>query len=214
MFTLVGLVFWLLALVIAITVHEFSHAYVADKMGDPTPRMMGRLSLNPMAHYDRVGTTMLLVTVIMRAFGAPVIPFGWAKPVQFDPYNLKNPRRDAALISLAGPASNVIVAILFSIVLRLMPVSVLGNIFQLVLVPIILLNVVLALFNLVPIHPLDGGKILIGFLPKELAYEAEKVLRQYGLLILIFLIIPINGTSPIFSLIGPVIDFAINLLIP
>lgn len=214
MFTLVGLVFWLLALVIAITVHEFSHAFVADKMGDPTPRMMGRLSLNPLNHYDRVGTTMLLVTVVMRAFGAPIIPFGWARPVQFDPYNLKKPRRDAALISLAGPVSNVLTAILFSIILRLMPATLAGNLAQLVMVPIVMLNVVLALFNLVPVHPLDGGKILVGFLPKDMAYEAEKVLRQYGLLILIFLILPVNGTSPIFSLIGPAIDLALKLLIP
>src|SRR3972149_3159175 len=109
---LLSLLFWLLGITVAITIHEFSHAYVADKLGDPTARAYGRISLNPMKHYDQVGTTMLIVTSVMRVFGLPVIPFGWAKPVPFDPYNLKNPRRDAALISLAGPVSNLLLAAL------------------------------------------------------------------------------------------------------
>jgi len=209
---LIGLMFWLLALVIAITVHEYAHALAADKLGDPTPRMMDRMSLNPLKHYDRVGTTLMLVTSIMRAFGAPVIPFGWAKPVQFDPYNLKNPRRDAAIISLAGPAANFVVAILVSLLIRLFNLE--FSIISLVAMPVIMLNVVLGLFNLVPIHPLDGGKILVGILPRDMAYETDKVLRQYGMLILLFLILPVRGTSPIFSLIGPVMDFALGLLLP
>jgi Zn-dependent protease len=93
------LIIWILAFIVAITIHETSHAWMADRLGDPTARLMGRLSLNPLVHYDPIGTTLLLVLVIMRAIGIPVIPFGWAKPVQFDPYNLKNPRRDAALKS-------------------------------------------------------------------------------------------------------------------
>ena len=112
------LIAWILAFVVAITVHEAAHAYMSDRLGDPTARLMGRLSLNPIVHYDPVGTTLLLVLVIMRAFGIPVMPFGWAKPVMFDPYNLKTPRRDAALISLAGPGANLILATLLSIVVR------------------------------------------------------------------------------------------------
>src|SRR3970040_2684258 len=113
------LIGWILAFIIAITIHETSHAWMANRLGDPTARLMGRLSLNPIVHYDPIGTTLLLVLVFMRAIGIPVIPFGWAKPVRFDPFNLKNPRRDSAMISLAGPVSNLLLAALLSLILRL-----------------------------------------------------------------------------------------------
>lgn len=207
---------WLIAFLIAITIHEASHAYMADKLGDPTARLMGRLSLNPLVHYDNVGTTLLLVTVFLRAIGSPIIPFGWAKPVRFDPFNLQNPKRDSALISFAGPASNLILAVLVSIILRLSasPISLMGFLPSL-LIPIIYLNVVLAIFNLLPIHPLDGGKILVGLLPEGEAEEAETFLRRYGIIILFFLIFPtFRGTSPLLMIISPVINFIINLLLP
>lgn len=213
---MIGLIAWILAFVVAITIHEAAHAWMADRLGDPTPRMRGRLSLNPAVHYDPVGTTILLVLVVMRAFGIPVIPFGWAKPVRFDPFNLKNPKRDAALISFAGPFSNFALATLLSIILRFVsspfsPVYFLS----LLLVPTIILNVVLGIFNLIPIHPLDGGKIFIGLLPDSEAKEADLFLRRYGLIILFLLIFPtVGGTSPIFLVISPVIDFVLNILIP
>ena len=210
------LISWILAFVVAITIHEGAHAWMADKLGDPTARLMGRLSLNPLVHYDRVGTTLLLVLVVMRAIGIPVIPFGWAKPVVFDPYNLKNPRRDSALISLAGPASNLLLALVLSIVLRLSsftPFAALS--LSLFVYPIIMLNVVLAIFNLVPIHPLDGGKIFIGLLPSREAADADVFLKRYGFIILLFLIFPtFGGTSPIFFVLSPVIDFILGILIP
>lgn len=211
-----SLIVWILAFVIAITIHEAAHAYMADRLGDPTPRMMGRLSLNPIVHYDPIGTTLLLVLVIMRAVGIPVIPFGWAKPVRFDPYNLENPRRDAALISVAGPASNLILAGVLGGILRLTstpfsPLSFLST----ALVPIIVLNIVLALFNLVPIHPLDGGKILVGLLPPEQAYEADRFLKQYGVIVLFMLIFPLfGGTSPIFLVLEPALRGILGILIP
>ena len=207
---------WVIAFIIAITIHEASHAYMADKLGDPTARLMGRLSLNPLVHYDKVGTTLLLVTVFLRATGAPIIPFGWAKPVRFDPYNLKSPKRDSALISLAGPGSNLIFAAILSIILRLAagPFSSFGLLYNLV-TPTIYLNIALAIFNLIPIHPLDGGKILVGLLPEGEAQEADLFLRRYGMIILFFLIFPtIGGTSPLGLIISPVINFLINLFIP
>src|SRR3989339_1137703 len=103
------IIIWILAFVVAITIHEASHAFMADRLGDPTARLSGRLSLNPLVHYDPIGTTLLLVLSILRSLGVPIIPFGWAKPVPVDPYNLKNPKKDSAIISLAGPASNLVI---------------------------------------------------------------------------------------------------------
>lgn len=206
------LIAWIFAFIIAITIHEAAHAWMSDKLGDPTARLMGRLSLNPIVHYDPVGTTLLLVLVVMRAVGLPVIPFGWAKPVAFDPYNLRNPRRDSALISLAGPMANIILAIGLSILLRLIPGITSLYIF---ITPIIMLNIILALFNLVPIHPLDGGKIFVGFLPEKDAREADIFLKRYGFIILLFLIFPtLQGTSPLFFVLSPVLSFIFKLLIP
>lgn len=211
-----SIIFWLLAFAIAITIHETAHAWMADRLGDPTARLDGRLSLNPLVHYDPVGTTLLFILVIMRALGAPVIPFGWAKPVRIDPFNFKDPRRDSAIVSIAGPAANLILAGILAVILRLVffpfsPLSWLGNL----IFPIIFLNVSLAVFNLIPVHPLDGGKILIGLLPPKQARQAELFLNQYGILLLFFLIFPtIKGSSPIGLIISPVINFLLSLLVP
>lgn len=206
------LVGWILAFIIAITIHEASHAFMADRLGDPTARLMGRLSLNPVVHYDKTGTTLLLVLVVLRAFGLPVIPFGWAKPVMFDPYNLKNPKRDSALISLAGPASNLLLSFVLAVVFRFLGVN--AYIFS-IIYPIIVLNVALAVFNLLPIHPLDGGKIFIGLLPDDQADEADLFLRRYGMLILFLLIFPTyRGSSPVSMLISPIINFIVNIILP
>lgn len=188
---------WLLGLIIAITIHEFAHALVADRLGDPTPRLQGRLTLNPLAHLDPLGTLMLLLT-----------RFGWGKPVQFDPFNLANPRRDAAVISLAGPVSNLATAAIAAGIIRLAPP------FYPLLLPLIVLSVGLALFNLIPIHPLDGGKIILGLLPHDLASEWDRILHQYGLIILILLLLPLGGISPIAALLSPLVQLMINFLLP
>ena len=213
MFLLLSITSWIIAFTVTITIHEFAHAWVADKLGDPTPRLTKRLTLNPIAHYDPVGTTLLLVLTFLRALGAPVIPFGWAKPVLFDPYNLKNPRRDSALISLAGPAANLALATLLAILLKISASP--FSIVQYILTPLITLNVILAIFNLVPIHPLDGGKILVGLLPENDARELDKFLHRYGTIILFLLIFPsFGGTSPMFSVISPIINAILKVLLP
>lgn len=203
-------IIWIIAFAITITVHEASHAWMADRLGDPTAKLSGRLSLNPIKHYDPVGTTLLLGLTIMRSIGIPVVPFGWAKPVPIDPYNLKNPKKDAALISLSGPISNILVAVILAVILRLIPTS----ITFVLTYPIILLNIVLATFNLIPIHPLDGGKILVGILPEEEARELDTVLNKYGMFFLLILIFPFGGSSLISYILNPTISFIINLLIP
>lgn len=197
--------FWIIALVVAVTIHEFSHAFAADKLGDPTPRVQGRLTLNPLAHLDPLGTLMLLL-----------VRFGWGRPVQFDPFNLANPRRDAAIISFAGPASNLILASLLALFFRLsVNFSQLPLLVFEILAPVIYLNVLLAVFNLVPIHPLDGGKILVGLLSAESAAVWDKFLQQYGLVLLVFILLPFfGGTSLVSIIIGPTVGFILNLLLP
>ena len=196
---------YIAALLVAISIHEFSHALVADRLGDPTPGLQRRLTLNPIAHIDQFGLLFLLF------FG-----FGWGKPVQFDPYNLKNPRKDSALISVAGPISNIIVAVVLSIGLRLfslIDLPILQTIGLFILIPFISLNIVLAVFNLLPIHPLDGFKIVGGILPEDKAREWYQ-LEKYGFIFLLMLIFPFGRASMLDMIIRPLVSFLINLLVP
>jgi len=197
---------WFAALLIAISIHEASHAWTANRLGDPTARFAGRITLNPIAHLDPLGTLMLLFT-----------GYGWGKPVPFDPYNLRDPRRDSALISLSGPTSNLILAVILSLLWRLIsyffPPS--HTILALIFFPFIRLNIALGIFNLIPFHPLDGGKILIGFISQKRAYFIEEFLNRYSLILLILLILPLfRGYSLLDLIISPLINGLQTLLIP
>ncbi len=204
---------WIAALLVAITVHECAHAWTANRLGDPTARLKGRMTLNPLAHLDPFGSVLLpLILLIIRS---PFI-FGWGKPVPFDAFNLKNPRRDAALISFAGPAANFILAIFLSFIIRLgyLVIGPTAYLVEQILTPFIFLAVVLGIFNLIPIHPLDGGKVLIGLLPQKIAYQWDTFLQRFGFFIILFLIFPIFGFSPLFVIISPIINAILSLLLP
>lgn len=204
---LIEAVVFLGSLLIAVTVHEFSHAWMADRLGDPTAKLKGRLTLNPLAHLDPVGTILLLT-----------IGFGWGKPVPVYPGNFRNPRKDEALVSAAGAGSNLLLAVILSLILRstlYAPVSAALNLFAVIIAFLIRLNVMLAVFNLVPVSPLDGGAVLVGILPEDLAREVSLFLKKNGLLLLIILVFPLfGGSSLIFRIISPVINFLLSVLIP
>lgn len=194
-------------LILAVAVHEFAHAFVADRLGDPTARAAGRLTLNPFAHIDLVGTLILPLSLMLLSGGN--FAFGWGKPTPFDPYNLKKPRRDTGLISFAGPLSNLLLAGVVALVVHFLTYPA-----ALLLVPFVITNVSLALFNLIPVGPLDGQKIVFGLLPRDLAYEYQSVMNRYGTLILILLIFPVFGSSPIMAILDPAIRFLVKFLIP
>jgi len=160
-------------LIIAITVHEYSHALIAYKLGDPTAKIYGRLSLNPLKHIDPLG---LLALFIFR--------IGWGKPVPVDTYNFKNPKRDEILVSIVGPASNFLLAILTSLVLNTVSLS---SFLAFLLSSFIQLNIFLAVFNLLPIWPLDGSKIILNLLPLESSLNWQESMEKYGYLLIIIL---------------------------
>lgn len=214
--------FPLLALVFAVIMHELAHAYIADRYGDPTARLEGRITLNPLPHLDPVGS--IIVPLFLLMSHAPLL-VGWAKPVPIDIFNLRNPRKDGAIIALAGPATNLIIAIIASIILHILlylrlPLITTGgvNFFLLLINDLLLLlvkfNVVLAVFNLIPVHPLDGFKIVGGLLPADKAHEWYQ-LERYGMIFLLFLLFPIfGGVAPINQIISPVISFILGILLP
>lgn len=178
-----------IALVIAITTHEFSHALVADTFGDHQPRAMGRVSLNPVRHIDPLGAVLFLLA-----------GFGWGRPVMVNVYGLRGGRRSMAWVSAAGPLTNLVIALAFGIVLRVVllsgdPVIWLANLLWV----IVLLNVVLAFFNFLPIPPLDGYNFVLAFLPVQQVFAVQRYARygMFALLILVFLTYSLPGGGPL-----------------
>lgn len=179
------LLFQLIVFIFSVMIHEVSHGVVAEKLGDPTARLQGRLTLNPISHIDPFGS-ILLPIILYYATDRSMV-FGWAKPVPYNPNNLKNPASGAGKIAAAGPISNLVIAAFFGILLRIMGVSLgaLPLFFRL----IVYINVLLAIFNLVPIPPLDGSKVLFAFLSKTgRGLGIIHFLERYGTFLLILFI--------------------------
>ena len=201
-------------LLVGFPVHEFSHALAAYRLGDSTARFMGRLTLNPIVHFDPLGGILLAVTFIAGSAFA----FGWAKPTPVNPNNLQGGRSGEAIVAAAGPISNLVLAIAAALPLRYLianpdladqiPPLVLQVLFYFVLI-----NLVLMVFNLFPIPPLDGSKVLFAFLPPQVAWRWRPILEQYGfiLLLLVFFVPP--GDSIGGRILGPILDGLFSLLV-
>ncbi len=199
-------------LIASLSVHEAAHAWAADRLGDPTARHLGRLSLNPVVHVDPIGT--LLFPLIAMMTNVPLI--GWAKPVPVDPRFLKHPTRDFALIAAAGPASNILMAVVGAVMFALLPTAAPGDLAgravlsapREIFLWFTYLNVMLAVFNMIPVPPLDGGNVLLGVLPPAGARIVE-LLRPYGFIILYALML----TGALSYLVGPIAVGVARLLL-
>ncbi len=194
---------WALPVLFAITVHEVAHGWVAKKLGDPTAMMMGRLTLNPLKHIDPIGTVVVpLALVLMGGF-----IFGWAKPVPVTWANLRNPKRDMALVALAGPLANLVMAFGWALIMKVG--FMLGDDFSWLAWPLIYMggagiaiNGVLMLLNLLPVPPLDGGRVMAGLLPGPWAWKLSRI-EPYGLMIMVGLMV----TGMLGKILGPPLHY-------
>ncbi len=193
----------------SIVVHEVFHGYVAYRLGDDTARLQGRLTLNPLKHLDMFGSVILPVLLIISKAG---FVLGWAKPVPYNPHNLRNGKKGIIMVALAGIGANILLAVVFGLAIRFgtvfgLPVydPVLIHPFYKIATAIVLVNLVLALFNLIPIPPLDGSKVLFGILP-ERWHSFQAILEKWGMFLLLFFIIFLWGY------VSPVIFFVFSLL--
>jgi Zn-dependent protease len=204
-------------LLVGLPVHEFSHALAAFRLGDGTAKLFGRLTLNPLAHFDPVGGSLLALTFIGSAATGTPIGFGWAKPTPVNPLNLEGGRRGEAIVAAAGPVSNLILAIAGAIPLRFMYANphLIG---QFTLVAMVLdlfvqINILLMIFNLIPIPPLDGSKVLFAFLDRRTEYQIRPILEQYGFFILFALLFLPPGNSIGGRIILPILQAVYGLLV-
>jgi Zn-dependent protease len=199
--------FALLPGLLAITLHEVSHGWVAKQLGDPTAYMLGRLSINPLKHIDPIGT--VVVPIAMLLFAPPGMFFGWAKPVPVTTENLRNRKRDMAIVALAGPVSNLLMAAFWALLLNvvLTGLELSGPVAEWIVGTCMFgmwINVVLAVVNLLPIPPLDGGRVLVALLPGKISDAVERV-EPFGLIILIVLMVS--------QVLGPVVERPANSLL-
>jgi Zn-dependent protease len=198
---------WALPVLFAITLHEVAHGYVADKLGDSTSRMLGRLTLNPVKHIDPIGT--VLVPLVMLLVGGFI--FGWAKPIPVNTRNLKNPRKDMAWVAVAGPLANLAMAIgwgFFILLSHIAPNPGIQQGLQDMAVAGVLINILLMVLNLIPLPPLDGGRVLSGFVPRNIANMLDKI-EPYGFFIVLALFL-----SGIFSSVfGPIIQTLVYIIL-
>ncbi len=194
---LIWILFAVPSIIIASTLHEYAHAWSAYKLGDPTAKANGRLSLNPLAHIDPIGALMM---VLFR--------FGWSKPVPINEWNFEHRRRDKALTALAGPVSNLIIAGITALIYHLLPSMYLVDFFLFTFATI---NLSLAIFNIIPVPPLDGHKILNGILPQRLSYYWEG-LEKYSWILIMLIFLPFSPLSSIISsFISTILDFFLKL---
>jgi len=204
----------LIILIYSAILHEIAHGFVAERLGDPTARLMGRLTLNPKNHIDPIMSIALPLILILS--GSPVI-FGAAKPVPVDPFNFREPKKDMALVSLAGPGTNLLIAVTFALICRLLFPSLSLDVIRstgllgFILGTVVYINILLAIFNLIPIPPLDGSKIFALILPdKEAAVYLS--IGSIGIFIIFFLLLfPIGGFS-LGSLISSLLTFSLHIL--
>jgi Zn-dependent protease len=190
----------LIALLVGLTFHEFSHALLADSLGDHRPRAMGRLTLNPIAHLDPIGALLLVVA-----------GFGWAKPVLVNPYALRNGRVGMAIVAAAGPIANIVVALAFAVVFRVLSIGGIDGGFLLgVVYLIVVLNLLLAIFNIIPIPPLDGYNVALAFLPPRQAMLLRQY-AQYGVIVLLLLVfLPGSPLRLLLNMARPIADLLVG----
>lgn len=217
-FSLFNILFLVLSFLIAIIAHEYSHGWVAEKLGDPTARMAGRLSFNPIVHIDPAGSIIVPIMILIMSGGTMM--FGWAKPVPVNYYNLNNPQKDMPKVAFAGAAANFSIATCAALLLRfggILPFEIVTlvragyassmNPFLVFLAYLIFINLLLGIFNLIPIPPLDGSQILQAYLPRDLAWQYKKI-EPYGFMIVVVLFFFLNGFGLV---IAPLIEFILKL---
>lgn len=195
-----SLIFYFVVIIPSSIIHEYAHGWVADKLGDPTARYAGRLTIDPRAHIDLWGTILLPVSLFFLTQGTFL--FAYAKPVPYNPYNLKYRKWGPAMVGVAGPMANLLLAASFALVLRFIP----GSGIAPFLAIIIYANVLLMVFNLVPIPPLDGSKVLFALLPHSL-HHLKVTLERYGIALMLFFVFFL------FRIISPIIDWVYGLLV-
>ena len=207
-FDLTNFILTMAILVIAITIHEFAHAITADKLGDPTPRRQGRISLLPPDHLEPLGTIMMVLSTFTG------MGIGWGKPVQTNPGNFRTPRKDQGIVAIAGPISNVLQAIIFAAIFQVMARAGAGDGAMLDFIYIgIRVNLSLAAFNMIPIYPLDGWWITQSILPHELSLRYKHWMLTYGSFLFIALILLERQTGLLGMIIGPPVHYGSNLLL-